>query len=429
MTNVIDFISRKHIQYLLLGIITVLVYFPVLGNEFLFQWDDQWMVTNIYTEGGFNWSNIYAIFIEYYNGQYAPLTELSFLIIYTFAGYSPFWFHFACLLWHIGCVYLVMLLVSRLLNTQKGISVPVVSFVPFITALLFAIQPFNVESVAWVSAVKIPLYTFFYLWASLCYFKYIESEKLKSYIYALVLFTLSFMAKEQAVTFPVWLILMYLICGHKLNDKKMWITVAPFFVLSLLFGFITMVPQGFSGRVLLLPAESYTFGQRIVFACYTLFEYLFKSLIPFKLSYLYPFPSQVGQPLPSWILVYPALLVIIVVSLRKYLVRPFILFGLLFFLIHIAIALHIIPMDRYAIVADRYAYLAYVGVAFILSYGLVLCYQRSGDRLRKLVIALFTCYLLYFGIYAHLRTYDWRSSNTIKKELRELLKQRDDYKP
>jgi|GEM_PF-5693234 len=28
------------------------VYFPILGNDFLYYWDDQWQVTNQYTEGG-----------------------------------------------------------------------------------------------------------------------------------------------------------------------------------------------------------------------------------------------------------------------------------------------------------------------------------------------------------------------------------------
>ena len=165
-----------------------------------------------------------------------------------------------------------------------------------------------------------------------------------------------------------------------------------------------------------------------MFACYSFLEYLFKTILPFKLSYLYPFPSAIGDPLPNWLLIYPAIIIIIIVTLWQYLKKWPITLGLLFFTIHIAVALHIIPLSRFAIVADRYAYLSVIGIGFIFAYSIERLYSVVKKKgLRVLVLLSFVAYFLYLGVYAHRRTYIWYNVDTLKKELRELLKQRDDY--
>jgi hypothetical protein len=62
-----------------------------------------------------------------------------------------------------------------------------------------------------------------------------------------------------------------------------------------------------------------------------------------------------------------------------------ILFSLLFFLIHIAVALHIITLSRFAVVADRYAYIATSGIAFVLSCYLVRIFRKK-ERYRSVIV-------------------------------------------
>jgi hypothetical protein len=101
-------------------------------------------------------------------------------------------------------------------------------------------------------------------------------------------------------------------------------------------------------------------------------------------------------------------------------------FSLLFFLIHTAVALHIISLSRFAVVADRYAYIATIGVAFALAfYGVHFFGKRK--KYRKTVVILSAAYLLYLGVYANLHSRVWQSTDTLKKELRERLKERNDY--
>lgn len=123
--------------------------------------DDQWMVFSHYTERGWTVDNLWHIFTDFYGGQYAPLAFLSYLVLYAGFGYDPFYFHMFSLLLHIGCVCLVWKLISSLLRVHGGVSEKQILYVNFITTLLFAVHPINVEAVAWISALKVLLYAFF----------------------------------------------------------------------------------------------------------------------------------------------------------------------------------------------------------------------------------------------------------------------------
>ena len=63
--------------YLMLISIVILVYCPVINHNFLYQWDDQWVVMNHYTTGGININNLWYILTDFYHGQYAPFNEES----------------------------------------------------------------------------------------------------------------------------------------------------------------------------------------------------------------------------------------------------------------------------------------------------------------------------------------------------------------
>lgn len=67
--------TRPAFHKAILICIVLAVYFPVLGNDFLYYWDDQWQVMNRYTEGGLHFNNLWAILTEFYGGQYAPANE------------------------------------------------------------------------------------------------------------------------------------------------------------------------------------------------------------------------------------------------------------------------------------------------------------------------------------------------------------------
>ena len=183
-----------------------------------------------------------------------------------------------------------------------------------------------------------------------------------------------------------------------------------------------------SGGSSLIDPNGYPIWQRMVYACYTFTDYFLKSVFPFKLSYLYPFPSVPGDPLPQWLLLYPALLTVLLLAFGKLIVKIKLwIFCLLFFGIHIAVALHIVSLSRFAVVADRYVYMASIGACLLIAYYAVR-FIKDLKGCRKIGLSLvFSAYLLYFGVYTNLRSRVWYDTDSLKKEIRELLKERNNY--
>lgn len=75
-------VNKDLFAYTFLMISVAAVYSTVVNHDFLYQWDDQWVVINHYTTGGLNWENLYRILTEFYHGQYTPLNEMNYFLIH-----------------------------------------------------------------------------------------------------------------------------------------------------------------------------------------------------------------------------------------------------------------------------------------------------------------------------------------------------------
>ena len=95
MKGINNILSPKYGIAALTGIVLA-VYFPILRNDFLYNWDDQWQVMNQFTEGGFNFKNLYAIFSDSFHGQYSPVNQLMYVLIYSVSGL------FVCMVFYLG---------------------------------------------------------------------------------------------------------------------------------------------------------------------------------------------------------------------------------------------------------------------------------------------------------------------------------------
>ncbi len=421
--------KKKLFCYVILIVVGFILYYPILNNQLLDFWDDQWVVMNFYTDTGVSWQNLWLILTTYYHGQYAPFNEFLYLFLHEAFGYNAFCFHLSSLILHVINVLLVYLVLDKLLalsNCKNGL---VKMYLPFMTALIFLVTTVNVESVAWMSASKILVYALFYLLATYNFLLYLETNRRWKYLLLTYLFFIcSFLGKEQAVTFPLFALLLYWFSGYSLKDKKVWLTLTPFFFLSLCFGFVTMLSQLATGGGALSSEATYPFWQRLIYGCYAFCEYFFKCLFPIKLSYLYPFPAIVGEAVPGWLYFYPAFIALFIFFFWKYICKDkMYLFGIMMFAIHIAVTLHIIPLSRFVVVADRYAYLSSIGVAFLLVYVLLILYRKTTLNQGFVLKALFVSYILYLGVYTNLRSRVWYDTDTLKKDMRELLESRDDF--
>ena len=410
-------INTFHIT--LLAFSVVFIYWRVYQFSFLIGWDDQWFVTNHYTQSGFKWDNIYGIFTDFYYGQYAPLNQLYYTLLYSLFEYNPAYYHIAGVLIHLTNVVLVYFLINNIIPKLTAKSAFQIKQIAFLTALLFAILPINIEPVAWVAASKVTIYVLFYLLALTWYCKYLATRKSSSFYLTLLFFALSFGAKEQAVLFPVCMILFDTVYYRDLKDKMVWLEKLPFLVLTVLLGIVTIQSQGIEDN----PEVFYPVYQRIPLAFYTLSEYFTKCLVPVNLSYLYPFPFQVGEQVSWWLWIYVFAIPLVIFCFYKQIKTQWFLFGFLFFLIHIVLVINVFSLARFSVVADRYAYLASIGLCYIVSYGFI-----SKISMLKRKRPLFFVGIAYVGallIYSAIHVKVWTNVYTVKEKLKNTIEKRD----
>src|SRR5690606_6667093 len=96
------------------------------------------------------------------------------------------------------------------------------------------------------------------------------------------------------------------------------------------------------------------------------------------------------------------------------------------FLINIAVTLHIIPISRFTITADRYVYISTIAIAFILNK-LLIDYLEKPEWFRGAVAVLGITYLFCLAGYTAYRIPVWQDSDTLKEEIKTIIEGREDY--
>lgn len=409
--------------------ITVIVFSPTFFNDFQRSWDDQWMLLEQPFIVNFSWDGLWYHCLNFYHSQYSPVITVFYLVIYSLFGFNAGIFHTACLLVHVVNVLLAFFLIRNVLKEIKpGWKSKKNKMYAMFTALIFAIHPLQVESVAWISGSKAPLYTFFILLGLLFYLKYIREIHWGWYAGVIICYLLSFGAKEQAIIFPLNLILFDWVLnrykGIRLNFKavsqKVILEKIPFFILAGGMWYFSL--QNNLGGV---SADTYPLSQRLLFGMSSFMDYLFRFLAPVKLFYLYFFPVSAGEKLPLYYWGYP-LLVLICIAFVVYNYNRnnrLVVFGFWLFLINILLVLHFIPMPRYAITADRYMYFSTIGLG-LAAVWLGNYFVVRKPKWKKFLIPLFAVWLLFLGTYSFRRTTDWKDSDSIRQNVNELIERR-----
>lgn len=421
---------------LLLVAVVTAIYHPMLQHAFLLSWDDEWMVLNDYTFS-WSWQNLWRILSEYYTGQYSPLNQMIYTLIYKLAGKDPLFFHAMSFSLHTLNVLLLFCLTEAFITASLSGRLrsatlalprregPVADFslpAAFVTALLFAVHPLQVEAVAWISASKVLLYTTFYLVAMGCYLLYVGRQKSRYYYLALLAFVLSFGGKEQAVMLPFALLWADWLLHRNLKEAALWFEKLPFLLIALVFCYVTIRSHASTERGILSEEAVYPLFQRLALGAYALTEYLAKTLLPIHQLFFYPIPFRIGDPLPFRFYCYPVFLVVMGLSLWPLLKKRAIWAGGSFFLLHIALVLHIVPMSRFTVVADRYLYLAGPGLFFLLALTLLHVVRRV--RRPRWIWIPFLLYLISLGSASYYRVQVWKNDATLKKEITLLLEKR-----
>ena len=384
--------------------VTILFLSPNLLNGFL-NWDDTAYVINNELIKDFSFNGIKNIFTTpEVVSTYAPLTLLSWAIDYSIAGLNPTVFHFVNLLLHLGAVSLVFYL-AQLLSKNK--------IVALITAVLFGIHPMHVEVVGWISARKDLLYTIFFLGSLIAYYFYTHKEskypKYYYYIACLLFFVLSLLSKGTAVILPAVLFLFDYLKARKLNIKLL-LEKLPFILLSTIFIVLSIKMQAKGGAM--EDRQFTTLIDSLSVGFYGYFTYLIKVIIPFNLSAYHPYPNQLGQSNP-WFYYASAIPILALFTwlLTKFKKNRSQVFGFGFFFITLIPVIQVLSFGT-AVTADRYTYLPYVGLFYLIGVGAVWLYNYT-NKFKKIVVFSLSVYIVLLGILSFQYSKTFKNGETL----------------
>jgi protein O-mannosyl-transferase len=356
-SSVMSWWKRDWFFCLILAVVTILAYQPAWNGGLL--WDDD---ANIATPELRSLDGLRRIWFEpRTTQQYYPLLYSSYWLQQRLWGDSPTGYHLVNLLLHIGCVVLV-LKILRLLRIPGA----------ELAAIIFALHPVNVETVAWIAERKNTLSGVFGLAATLWYLKFDEDRSRRSYTLALALFFFGLLSKTAIVALPLaWLVIFWW-KRSAVSWRRDVVPLIPFFFLSAAAGLMTSWVEygnmGYKARILALSPLD-----RCLIAGRAFWFQLGKLLWPSNLIFVYP-RWEINAAVWSQYLFPLAVLGLLGIlwSLRRWSRAP--LAGVLvyIFLLLPSLGFLYIYFFIYSFVADHWQYLACLGIITPCASGIVL---------------------------------------------------------
>jgi len=389
--------------------LTIFFYWNVQDHQFLNFDDNIYVSTSSYVKNGFSLENIKWTFTFTNVSYWHPLTLLSHMLDCQLFGVKPGPHLLVNLAIHIFNALLLFLIISRMTGAQGK-----AAFV----ALLFALHPLNVESVAWLAERKTVLSTLFLFSAIYTYLHYTEKKKKWQYALILCLYAFGLMSKPSILTFPVLLLLLdywplkrfersavnndesNAIISKPINRFiSFWesamggiiVEKLPFLILSLCSMLITMASVLHSH--FLVTKELVPFYMRIYNYFVSIIQYLRNIIWPVDLSIFYPFPK-------TFILLYflLALSVVVLITILTFITRekrPWLIMGWLWFLIAMLPASGLIQAGLWPAMADRFMYIPMIGIFIMVIWEADERLKGSYSKLLKFI--LYGVMLVYFA--------------------------------
>jgi tetratricopeptide (TPR) repeat protein len=407
--------------YLYLGlclVLTAIVFSNSLNGKFL-TWDDNLLVPENKDIRSLSLVNLKKIFTSYYIGMYQPLTTLCYAVIYHFFKLDVMPYHLFNLLLHLANTALVFYLIYIMTDRKEA---------ALIVALFFGIHPMHVESVAWIAELKDVLYGFFFIASLIFYIKYINeikslkaiSKKNQYYFFSIILFIFSLFSKSAAVTLPV-LFLAFDYYYDRINFRSLKkfgsliIEKIPFFMLSITFGIIALKTQT-EEKAIVDVTPLFSILDRFFLVSYSTSYYIIRLFLPIKLSTLHYYPINSGNTFPPEFYLAPVFLILIIVGVllsKKY--KKLFIFGLMFYLITIALVLQVIPVGQ-ALVAERYTYIPYIGLLFIFGKLFVDVADnkvKNSSAIKPYFTGIIVILAIIFSYITYQRNFIWKDTVTL----------------
>ena len=328
---------------------------------------------------------------------YRPLFMLWTNLNYSLFGDDPLGWHLATVLMHVLATLLAFLLARRLLGSDNA---------ALFAALVFALHPAHIESVAWIAGVTDPLMFALFVAAWLCELR-AEEETDRRRLWlttAVLLYAGSLLVKETAIIFPI---LVFAFAIGKNNMRYAFHRSLPFAIVAalnlvirvLILHGMAEVLQPISREAVLLTAPS--------LICF----YFGHLLLPINLSGFYDFPIVTHIGLRSFVLptmTLAALGILIWLADRKLRDnKTTFRVSILLIVLPLLPALNLRVLQPYNFAHDRYLYLPAFGFALLL--GIAFAQLPSNTWKWVIASALATAFMIAVSIQEQI----WRDDATL----------------
>ncbi len=348
--------------------LTLLVYYPALLGEFL--WDDDAHVTKMALR---TLDGLRRIWFELGSTQqYYPLLHSAFWTEAQLWGDYVLGYHLVTIGLHVIAACLVVTLCQRL--SIKG---------AWLAGAIFALHPINVESVAWISEQKNTLSLVLYLLAAFVYLRFDDAHRPRDYVLASLIFLCALMTKTVTASLPAALLVIFWWERGRVDWKRDVLPLIPWFIVAAASGLFTAWVERH-----LIGAEGSEYNldvlQRVLLAGRVICFYFYKIIWPANLIFTYPHWTVDAKAAWQWL--FDLGLIGIAIWFWRIRTRtraP--LAGLLFFggsLFPVLGFLDIYPF-RYSYVADHFAYLASLGVIVPVSAGIAIAFEKVRDAEKR----------------------------------------------
>jgi len=362
---------------ILLVVLTVAAYSPVRLNPFIDYDDPAYVSENQHVLSGLHWNTVVWSFTTTEQQNWHPLTWLSHAVDCQFFGTNAGAHHLSSLCLHAINVVLLFLLLQTVTGRRECC---------FLVAALFALHPFNVDSVAWIAERKNLLSTLFFFLSLGAYGWYARKPGWRRYALLCLMFILGLLAKPMLVTLPFVLLLTDY---WPLQRVEGWTPPAEFFpvpqtsVKQLLLDKLPLLAlAGISSAITLFAQQKamqrlqdIPLVARLENAVASYFLYVFKTFWPSGFAVHYPnlfSPFSVDPVgIEAWGPFVAGLFLLVAVSWiawQQRRVRPYLFIGWLWYLGTLVPVIGVVQVGIQGM-ADRYAYIPLIGLFIIVSWG------------------------------------------------------------
>ncbi len=392
---------------LLVGMMTVLVFLPTLGGEFLNWDDDRNFLANEAYRGlsADQWSWAWT---TYHLGVWQPLAWLLFGAEYLVGKLNPRDYHEFSIVIHGINAALLFFLIINVENLCRGRtspaggapggSRPASPIIAATIALLFALHPLRVEAVAWISCQPYLPCATCWLWALIIHTREYAPHRRSAiadrvvkpgaWIGTFAFFVAAVLFKAPAVTLPLILLLLDFspldrirrgTPGAARRTAILFAEKVPHFVIAFFVAKFAMHAKDFNESR--MPFADGSIAERLAQSVYGSAFYLVKTVAPFDLSPYYALPDELS--LMRWPFIAAAALVLAITILSLALIRraPGLAVAWLAYLVILAPSVGLVQISR-QIAADRYAYIATIPL-FVLSGVAMMLWHQNRSRSRS----------------------------------------------